>query len=82
MSPPEGTRLLPRFEVVKIRNHYAAYDYLTRVAHFAADPRSFTATEYVVASLATTARERKEELSLYRAENPPAVKPRTTKPKA
>jgi hypothetical protein len=75
-------RELPRFEVVQIApGRYAGYDYLTRQARFAANPRSFTATEYVVASMASEARQKGEALSVLRAETPVVKKPRETKPK-
>ena len=77
-----GKRELPRFEVIQVApGRYAGFDYLTRQARFAVDPRSFTATEYVVTAMASEARQKGEALSVLRVETPVVKKPRESKPK-
>lgn len=72
------TRLLPRFEVVKVAQHWVAYDFLTKRARFAPDPKSYTATAGLVEVMAAEARAKGEVLALERVEHPSAA-PRSSK---
>jgi hypothetical protein len=71
-------RRLPRFEAVKIGTHWVAYDFLTKQARFAPDPKNFLATQGLVEVMAAEARTRGEVLSLERVDHPSAA-PRSSK---
>lgn len=82
--PKANQRLLDRYEVVAVApKRYCAFDHKLHLARWAADPRSFTATQMLVEGLMAEAKRKGEETRVWRADTPmpKASEPKKPQPK-